>query len=61
MCSRNCESSYIGDGICDDSCDVKACNFDDEDCSEESGSSGSKLSSDTMIIIVVSVLSVVLL
>jgi hypothetical protein len=62
MCDSNCESSSIGDGTCDDNCNVKACNFDGEDCRGDSGSSDSNLSRDPVIIIVAAVVgSIVLL
>jgi hypothetical protein len=61
MCDSNCDSSSIDNGTCDAYCDVETCNFDGEDCNEDSGSSDSKLSSQTVIIIASVVGSVVLL
>ncbi len=32
VCAPDCDPSWIGDGECDDPCNVEACDFDDGDC-----------------------------
>lgn len=31
-CSRGCPSNWVGDGLCDASCNTESCNFDGGDC-----------------------------
>jgi hypothetical protein len=31
-CASGCFESNLGDGICDDACNVKACRYDNNDC-----------------------------
>ena len=32
QCERGCPDAWVGDGACDDKCDVAACAFDAGDC-----------------------------
>eukprot|EP00931_Biecheleriopsis_adriatica_P021932 TRINITY_DN1420_c0_g2_i1.p1 TRINITY_DN1420_c0_g2~~TRINITY_DN1420_c0_g2_i1.p1 ORF type:complete len:2017 (+),score=244.24 TRINITY_DN1420_c0_g2_i1:59-6109(+) len=40
QCSSGCPSGWVGDKICDDSCNVEECGFDGGDCALDAASTG---------------------